>query len=166
MDKQQKTILIIFGAILLVALIVMLVVIFGREREIHIIEFIAPEFDTSAIAGLPENIDETLGYGEVDVNGNYKFSMYGMPVIENGELVLYFTSSPENEVLLLAKIYNVRGDEIGKSGLIRPGEYVETIKLTDPTFSDDEVKLKILSYEPDTYYSRGVASSRLIITKD
>ena len=44
---------------------------------------------------------------------------------------------------------------IGETGLIKPNEYVKTIKFDAAIPSDAKVKLKVMAYQPETYYSEG-----------
>ena len=52
---------------------------------------------------------------------------------------------------LLDKDENV----LGESGLIRPGEYVQSIALDNTPQDTISVTLKIMAYEPSTYRSAG-----------
>lgn len=164
MDKQQKITILIFGAVLLLALIVLFSVLFGREREIQVLEFEVPPFEENAIFGKPY-VEESLSYRDIDVNGNFVFSLCGMPRVEDGELVLYFSSNEKNVPWLLIKVYDTDGNEIGKSGMLRAGEYVRSVTLSTVP-EDSEVRVKIVSYEPDTYYSMGTASATLEFSKE
>ena len=163
MDKQQKTVIIIFAAVLLVALIVLFAVLFGREKEVQILEFEKPPFETNAVLGKP-TVEQSLMYREVDVGGSFVFSVCGCPVVENNELILYFSSNENNTPWLLVKIFDTKGNEIGKSGILRAGEYVRSIPLSQIP-ENGKVKLKIITYEPDTYYSMGTASAEISFSK-
>ena len=55
----------------------------------------------------------------------------------------------------LCMIYDGAGNILGETGLIRPGEYVRSVNLTALPQPDAEVSYKIMSYEPDTYFSCG-----------
>ena len=47
------------------------------------------------------------------------------------------------------------GNILGESGLIRGGEYIKDIRLSRSIKSGEKIKLKVMGYEPDTYYSAG-----------
>lgn len=163
MDKQQKITILILGAVLLIALTVLFSVLFGREREIVVLDFEEPPFETDAVVGKPD-VDVSLNYREINVNGNFVFSLCCIPIVEDNELVVYFSSSENNEPLLLIKVYDSKGEEIGKSGMLRAGEYVRSVTLSRIP-EDSRVLIKVVSYEPETYYSRGMASATLEFVK-
>ena len=60
--------------------------------------------------------------------------------------------------LTMAYILAVNPNILGETGLVRPGEYVQTVALTTIPKSGTPITLKIMAYEPDTYYSAGAAS--------
>ena len=47
---------------------------------------------------------------------------------------------------------------VGETGLLKPGEYIKEVKLDKSLKKDDEITLKVMGYEPDTYYSAGSIS--------
>lgn len=162
-DKSQKIILAIFGAVILVALIVLIVVVATRDSRIIISEFEAPEFEKNAVVGIPEGVD-AYAYREIKIDDNFVFSLCMEPVVENDALNIFFTSHKDNDVWMLIRVYDAKTEEIiGSSGLIRAGEYVEKVTLSDIP-SDKSVKVKVLSYEKDTYLSHGAASATVPIT--
>lgn len=164
MDKQQKIIIFILSGLLAAALIVLAIVLAIREPEVIISDFIPPEFDTNAVAGMPEDIPAELNYGSPISQSEFLFALCGTPTVtEDSRLRIYFTSHVDNEVWLSIKIYTSDERLIGSSGLLRAGEYVEFIDLSEPVLPDSEIKIKIISYEPDTYYSRGVVWGTLTV---
>jgi hypothetical protein len=163
MDKRQSIIVAAFGAILAVA-VTALIVMATRPQEVIIADFKAPPFDGEAVFGVPEEAFENGDYHQSTVQGCYTFSVCGEPVFENGRLYPYFASNEGNDVWLLIKVYGSDGAELGKSGLIRPGECIPSVKLSAEP-KGDEIRIKIFSYEPDTYFSRGSASATLALIK-
>ena len=160
MDKRQRLVLAILGGILAAALILLAVLLLTRSPDSIISDFHAPPFEENALVGVPKDILERADYRQVDVEGNYTFSICGAPEYKDGRLFPYFASHGNNEVWLLLKVYDINGTELGTSGLLRPGECVKGITLkTAPV--GGSVKVKILSYEPETYFSRGSASATL-----
>lgn len=161
MDRRQKIILAILGVLLLAALIVLAVVAASRKPEVIISGFKAPPFEEKATLGVPEGVD---GYREINVEGNYTFSLCMEPKIEENDLHIFFASDKDNDAWLLIRIYDVEsGEQIGTSGLLREGEYVESVTLSRLP-ADGAVRVKILSYEKDTYFSLGTASATLPVT--
>lgn len=163
MDKRQKIIVAVF-ALIFVAALVVLVVVASRRPDVIISEFKAPPFEENAILGVPEGVDKLENYREIDVNGNYKFALAGTPLLDGDKLLVHFSSHEDNNAWLLIRIYDMQGNKIGESGILRAGEYVEAVSLSG-SCSADSVRVKILSYEPQTYYSLGTASATLPIIK-
>lgn len=55
------------------------------------------------------------------------------------------------------RILDEAGNILGESGLLRPGEYVRAVRLEKIPKQPTPVSLKIMAYEPETYYSAGSA---------
>ena len=165
MDKRQRLIVAIFGGLLVVALVVLTVLALTRTPDVVISDFKAPPFDENAVLGVPDEVSAKGNYHEGTVDGCFSFSICGAPIYENGRLYPYFASRGDNEVWLLIKVYGADGSEIGKSGLIRPGECIPSVALSSPP-TGSEIRVKIFSYEPDTYFSRGSASATLALIQN
>ncbi len=160
MDQRQRLALAIPCGLLAAALIVLTVLLATRSPETVILEFQAPPFEENALVGVPTEVLARADYRPIDVEGNYTFAICGAPEYKDGQLIPYFASHGENEVWLLIKVYDADGSELGRSGLIRPGECLKSVALkTAPT--GETVTVKVLSYEPDTYFSRGSATVNL-----
>lgn len=56
---------------------------------------------------------------------------------------------------LKVRLLTEDGAVLGESGLLRPGQYVRSVTLTTVPEQTVPVLLKIMAYEPDTYYSAG-----------
>ena len=159
MDKKQKTTLIIIGALLGVAIITLAVLLIARDSMAKVGEFKAPPFDSQAKIGAPSELDESLAYKRMDIENAFSFAMCGNLSLKEGRINAYFTNPEDNEVWLLVKVYDETGKKLlGQSGVLRNGEYVEQITLTEPPSKNCKIMFKIYSYEPDTYYSKGSAS--------
>ena len=159
MDRNEKIILSVVGALLVVAIIATVAVFFAtRQKTVDL--FVPPDVDIHAIQGAPDAIDEISAYQKVMMSGEFQFSMCLCPEYKNGSVELYYTSYDTNTVNSLVKLYDGEGNEVGKSGLIRPGHYLKSISISDLP-EDAVITAKILSYEPETYYSMGTASGKL-----
>ena len=53
---------------------------------------------------------------------------------------------------------NKENSVISETGIIKPGEYIPRVYINSDSFSDETAVLKIMAYEPDTYYSEGAVS--------
>ena len=121
-------------------------------------EFTPPPFDKTAVVGVPV-VPDGLGYAELDCQA-YRVSLCGK-LTADGQI--WLTNPLENSVWLKMRVLDEKGRILGETGLVRPGEYVQTITLTSVPKSGTPVILKIMGYEPDTYYSAGAASLNTIM---
>ena len=151
--KKKNTPLIIAAAICVLSLIVMVVALTGQKQPQAAGEFTPPPFDSTAVVGTP-TVPDGLGYSELDCQV-YKVSLCGKL---NADGNIWLTNPESNEVWLKVRILDVGGNILGETGLVRPGEYVQTVALTTIPKSGTPITLKIMAYEPDTYYSAGAAS--------
>lgn len=165
MDKQQKIIVGVMTALLLVVLVIAAVLLL-RPKETVTVEFTPPAFDESAVSGMPDALPESLNYGSPATQNEFGFLLCGTPAVtQDNRLRCYFTSPSSNRVWLLLKVYDREGNLLGASGLLRPGEYVEYIALDQAIPKGSEIRIKVLSYEADTYYSKGTAQGLLRIAE-
>ena len=160
MDKLEKRILLIVGA---VALVVLAIVLVQRSKEPDVVvnDFTPPPFESAALTGTPEVPDESL-YGTLALSDEVSVSLYSSPVVTDGAAQVCFTSLPENEAWVLLRLLDAEGNLLGESGLLRPGEYVESVVLENNPSSPQAIA-RILTYELDTYYSLGSANAQIIL---
>ena len=120
-------------------------------------EFSPPPFDDTVQSGMPEVSDES--YTKVYQDG-MSFTAYvcGKVSIKNGSADVYFTSVADNTVWLKLRITDEAGNILGETGLLKPDEYVKAIKFDTAPDNGAKIKLKIMAYEPETYYSAGSVS--------
>ena len=165
MDRGQKIIIFLLSGLLVAALVVLGIVLATRGPEVVIADFVPPEFDENAVSGVPDNVPQELNYGSPISQNEFLFALCGTPSLtDENSLHIYFTSHEENQVWLLIRIYTADGVLIGESGLLRPGEYVEYVELSERV--SGRLKLRILSYEPDTYYSKGAVSGEIAVLEE
>lgn len=120
-------------------------------------EFVPPPFEENAVDGLPQDVAEEFRYGSLDA-GAYTVALCGVPIADGQEATLYFTDPAENDVWLKVRIYTEQGNMLGESGLLKPGQYVETVHLNEPLAETTSILLKVMAYEPDTYQSAGAVT--------
>lgn len=118
--------------------------------------FAPPEFDSQAVVGVPD-VADALGWQELDAKA-YRVGICGLLIPKGNDVDVWFTNPKENKVWLKVRVFNGNGDILGESGLIRPGEYLQTINLQTVPNSGSTVALKIMAYEPETYYSAGAVT--------
>ena len=154
MDKSQKIILAVVAVLLAVALVVVvLVAASNRHRQGT---FTPPPFEETAVVGTPTVSDESLRYSYAKITDEMAVGLCTTCERVEDDLLIYFTSLEHNTAWVRVKVYDEKGKLRGESGLLRPGEYVERIPLTSSP-RGKTLKIKVLSYEPDTYYSLGSA---------
>ncbi|MBO7303576.1 MAG: hypothetical protein J6U68_05270 [Clostridia bacterium] len=152
---------ILLCAAMLIAVAISSIVVANRAPKV---EFIPPEFDLNATKGVPD-VPEGLGYEEKYTKGmTFKVSLCGDVAVENGEAVVYFTNPESNSAFLKMRILDENDNILGESGLIKPGEYLRSVKLASDIADGASVKLKIMSYEPETYESLGSISIKTTLS--
>ena len=65
--------------------------------------------------------------------------------------------------MIKLRVLDAQGDTLGETGLIRPGEYVQSVALDALPEDGDAVTLKLMAYEPETYYSGGSVSLKTTV---
>ena len=155
--KQNLTPIYILSAATAVVLIVMIVAL-CIPKEAPKGEFVPPAFDDAAVVGTPE-VPEGLGYSSPYQEGMaYRFSVCGNVKMNGNMATVYLTNDAENDVYLKLRVLDAEGNILGETGLIKPGEYVKDAKLSKALAAGIPIKLKIMSYEPETYMSAGSAA--------
>ena len=154
--RNQTLVVCLLGAACVVALLVLIAVArTSAKRQTTIVgEFTPPPFESAAVFGVPE-VDDTLGWSELNVRPGYAAHVCGVLRADaDGTVAVWFSSDAGNDVWLKLRLKNADGETIGETGILRPGEYVERLKLDDGAGSGD-VTLQVMGYEPETYYSAG-----------
>lgn len=155
MSKTEKFILL---AVALVAAVLLAVLLLRPSAPVQVVrgEFKAPEFDSAAVLGTPENCDFDR-LGTLSLNADATVSLYVSPIVENGRAQVFFFSDDANTAWVRLRITDKKGNLLGQTGLLRPGEYVEYVALENAPQKSDAF-VRILTYEPETYYSLGSAN--------
>ena len=128
-------------------------------------QFVPPAFDATAAVGAPAIAEGEKGYGVLDARGVYKVGVCGMVVMDGDKADVWFTNPAENAVWLKLRVHNKKtGEILGETGLIKPGEYVQTVTFITAPAKGDEIVLRVMSYEPDTYYSKGEVTLNTVVS--
>lgn len=126
-------------------------------------DFTPPPFEPNAVYGVPE-VDESLGWSEISVRPGYIAHVCGVLRTDgDGYAAVWFSSEEANEVWIKLRVKGPDGELLGETGILRPGEYVERIRLADGARSG-AVTLLVMGYEPETYYSAGAVSLSTTLT--
>jgi hypothetical protein len=155
LSKKEITLLGVLAALAAALLIVLLT----REDEIIVNDFVPPAFDSAAVSGLPVGVDTSI-YGTLILADGIAVSLYSAPTVTDGTAQVYFASPASNTAWVRLRLLDAQGVLLGETGLLRPGEYVESLILQTMPKSG-QVTAKILTYQPDTYYSMGSATAQL-----
>ena len=92
-----------------------------------------PAFEQEALAGTPSDLPENLSYQIVEIEQDFSIGLCAtLWRQEDGSVDLYFTNPVTNEALLLLRVEDSEGNLLGRSGLLRPGEYLQKMPLTGP----------------------------------
>ena len=160
--KQNKLLMIlgIACAVCVVAMVIILGVTSVPKRG----EFTPPPFDPSATVGTP-TVPDGLGWGEIaPEGGSFSISLCGVVKQENGKADIWLTNPSKNNVLIKVRILDAEGNILGETGLVRPGEYVQSVTIADPLAAGTQIVMKVMSYQPDTYYSEGSFQLKTVIS--
>lgn len=144
----------ILGALFAVALIIMIVAL-SIPKEAQRGEFVPPAFEAAAVTGTPE-VPDGLGYSAPYQDGMaYRFAVCGNVLMDDRQALVYFTNPAENDTWTKLRVLDEKGNILGETGLLKPGEYVQYVMLNQELAPGTPIKLKIMGYEPDTYLSAG-----------
>ena len=159
MEKTEKRILAIVAAIFVVLSVAAAIVAVKHPPKSG--TFVPPPFDENAIVGTPTDADES--YSKLEMKEGLVVWICGNPKLADGGVELYFTADDANTCYVRLLVFTEDGKQIGSTGLLRPGEYVKLVSLDKHLKDGDSLVLKFLSYEPETYYSLGSASAKILV---
>lgn len=159
--KELKIAIIAIGAVCILSvcgMIAALICFKPAEQP----QFVPPAFDTAAVAGTVEETDELKGLGWAKIHQDgMPYAVYlcgGILINEQNQADIWFYNIPENEVWLKLRIMDEQGEILAETGLIKPGEYLQTIEFSRAVADDEPLTVKIMSYEPETYLSAGAVT--------
>lgn len=119
-------------------------------------QFVPPAFDANAVVGDHSVAEGANGYSVLDARGVYKVGVCGVVKVVDNKADVWFTNPAENAVWLKLRVQNKKtGEILGETGLIKPGEYVQALSFYKTPAAGTDIVLRVMSYEPDTYYSKG-----------
>lgn len=163
LTKTQTAIVCLLGAAIVTATIVIFVMAgasANRQQTVIRRDFTPPPFESSAVTGVPE-VAEELGWSELTIRDGYVVHLCGvLNANAEGLVPIWFSSDSSNNVWVKLRLRNAEGDILGETGILKPGEYVQNLKITAPESLPEkggsvDVVLQVMGYEPDTYYSAG-----------
>lgn len=135
----------------------------NAEKSSETAAFVPPSFEEGAEQGKPD-VPEDMGYLEVYKDGmSFKTLICGEVHIEDGKADIYFTNPAENSLWMKLRIFDSDGRVIAETGLIKPDEYLKTVSFESIPENEEKIVMKIMTYEPDTYYSGGAVSLNTVV---
>ena len=165
MKKQMKNYILPLAAVLCVlSLAVMVFALTRQEVQTEMGEFTPPPFDGGAVVGSPA-VPEGLGWQELDAKV-YKAGICGKFIPKGNTADVWLTNPESNTVWLKVRVLDEKGNTLGETGIIKPGEYVQSVELDNVPKAGKPIVLKIMAYQPDTYYSEGAVSLNTTISEE
>ena len=159
MKLKTNQLLLAAAVICLLSLAVMTGVLLNPVKTVA--PFTPPPFEEKVENGVPV-VPEMLGWGELDAQA-FKVSVCGNVIIRADAADLWFTNPKSNEVWLKLRILDEKGNILGETGLLKPGQYVRTVHFDTVPKAGTPIGLKLMAYEPDTYYSAGAATLNTVV---
>ena len=165
MKKHKKNYILPLAAVLCVlSLAVMVFALTRQEVQTEMGEFTPPPFDSSAVVGTPA-VPDGLGWQELDAQA-YIVGICGKFIPNGNTADVWLTNPVSNTVWLKVRVLDEKGNILGETGLVRPGEYVQFVELDNVPKAGTPIVLKIMAYQPDTYYSEGAVSLNTAISEE
>lgn len=161
-DGRERRLLIILAVILMIAMVFMLVLLFANRDQP--IPFTPPPFEENLTEVIPKDLPEETGYREFEIAEGFTVSLCGLIQAKDNRALVHFSSDADNTVWTRIVLLDNQGNLLGESGVLLPGQAVADIVLNAQPSENMDVTVKVLSYEPETYYSHGTAeiSGKLI----
>lgn len=130
-------------------------------------EFIPPDFEMAAQTDTP-TIPSYLEWSEISHDGmTFKVGISGKIIVKKDNYAdIFLLNNEENNVWLKLRVFDENNNILGETGLLKPGEYVKSINFSESVIVGQKIKLKIMSYQPETYYSEGAIVLNTIIKSE
>ena len=130
-------------------------------------EFIPPDFEMAAQTDTP-TIPSYLEWSEISHDGmTFKVGISGKIIVKKDNYAdIFLLNNEENNVWLKLRVFDENNNILGETGLLKPGEYVKSINFSESVIVGQKIKLKIMSYQPETYYSEGEIVLNTIIKSE
>ena len=146
----------ILSAFILLAVISVAAAIFAALYETP---YKPPPFEPAAVRGVP-NPPDNMKYSDINAAGRFTFWLAGTAYQQtDGSLFLYLTNPEESEVYIMCRVTDKNGAELYKSGLLRPGEYVERLDALKKMKNEAlDIKIYIYALDPDNFQSVGTVT--------
>ena len=154
MEKGNRIIIILSCTCCVALCAMVLALACGRKTMLQ--NFTPPPFEVNALSGTPQATD-CLGWRELDTEA-FCVGICAEVSIENDHVNVWLTNPEHNSVWIKLRILDNQGNTLGETGLITPGQYVQSVVLESVPAAGSSVALKVMAYEPETYHSAGSVS--------
>ncbi len=152
-NNLKKAVNVIVTLCIIAAIVLVAMILWARFKPEE--GFTPPPFEEAAQSGTP--IVENNTWTKVFQDGmTFSAHLTGIVTVKGDSSDVYFTNDEGNKVWLKLRVMDENDNILGETGLLKPNEYVKTVKLDTVPKPGDVVRLKIMAYEPDTYFSAGV----------
>lgn len=142
-------------AVVCVVSVVFMVVALAMPRKAMWAEFIPPDFAIDAKRGVP-TVSAQLSWITLEEDGmEMKVSVCTKTILTDDKADIYFTNYDVNKEWMKLRVMDEEQQILAETGLIKPGEYIQTIEFDVVPESGQTLSYKIMAYEPETYYSAG-----------
>jgi hypothetical protein len=150
-----RRVIFLWAVILIMAAMITAVVYFLLYKP----PYTPPPYELNAVRGNPEPPKDAL-FSFLNAEKFIIGIAGNMIKDESGSLILFFANPEENEVYLLCEIFDSDGKLLCRSGLLRPGEYVEKLPLSEDIRPGTEISVEINIYalEPKDFHSIGTVT--------
>ena len=163
--KQKNNYILPLAAVLCVlSIAVMVFALTRQEVQTEMGDFTPPPFDAAAVVGSP-SVPDGLGWKELDAEV-YKVGICGKFIPKGNTADVWLTNPESNTVWLKVRVLDDKGNTLGETGLIKPSEYVQSVELDNVPKAGKPIVLKIMAYQPNTYYSEGAVTLNTTISEE
>lgn len=152
----------IFASIIAISIFVLAIALAVAAYFIH---YKHPDFEKDAKQGIP-TVDESFMYENVNSKFEYSFALAANTYQqEDGSCKVYFTNPETCPYYLQYEMVDSKTGAIYyKSGVLKPGQYVETLELKGrKILQSKEVDVVVYAYEQETWYSAGNTRMKLML---
>lgn len=157
--KRQRRLLTAVAVLCVVSVAVMIYALVTPKTAMG--EFVPPPFEAAAEVGTPQ-VPDGLGWQELDAKA-YKVGLCGELIPDGQAVDVWFTNPESNTIWMKLRLLDSKGNLLGETGLIRPGEYVRSVSLSTVPAAGTALVMKVMAYEPETYTSAGVVSMQTVM---
>ena len=157
--KRQQQLLTAVAVLCVVSVAVMIYALATPKTVMG--QFVPPPFEAAALTGTPQ-VPDGLGWQELDAKA-YKVGLCGKLIPDGQAVDVWFTNPESNTIWMKLRLLDSKGNLLGETGLIRPGEYVRSVSLSTVPSTGSALVMKVMAYEPETYTSAGVVSMQTVM---